>query len=145
MRGAGLKQEGFLQRLIRTTIIVTLYVTVFLLSLGRVREGVSYAIGGAVSLGMLLSTIRVVTATVRPGSQRRRWFTGGIAVLKYGVAGWIIWKVVRWPYSSVPWFVVGASTVQVVLVLKAVGTLFSENVKPWTRPLDRDGTIEERE
>lgn len=145
MRGAGLRQEGFLKRLIRTTVIVSVYVTLFLLGLGRVREGVSYAIGAMVSLAMLWSTIQVVQAVIRPGAKRRRWFTGAIAVTKYGIAGVVVWAVVRWDFSSVPWFVVGATTVQAVLVLKAVGTLVAENVEPLPGRTNRDGAADKQE
>jgi hypothetical protein len=98
-----------------------------MLSLGRNRETVSFLIGAGVGLGMLWTMRFAVSQTM--SAKRVGWkkkaFAAGLAVSKYGIAGFIIWWFVRWPSASAPAFVGGAAMTQAVLLLKALGTLLS--------------------
>ena len=120
-------RPGFVGRVLKTTLALSLFVAWVMLSLGRNREAASFLIGAAVGMGMLWAMRFAVGQALSDG--RARWkkkaVAGALAVSKYGWMGLVLWWFVRQPWASAPAFAGGAAMTQVVLLLKALGTLLS--------------------
>ncbi|HEY3415157.1 MAG TPA: hypothetical protein VGM51_19150 [Armatimonadota bacterium] len=122
-----MKEDGLLDRILKMSVGVTVFVTLYVASLGRAWEGLSFAIGAAVSIGFFLALRAGIEHGFRPGAGRKaRVVTVIGAVVKYGLAGWLIALMVRWPHARMGFFLAGATTVPAVIVLKALGQLLAE-------------------
>jgi hypothetical protein len=120
-------KTAFLDRVMRMTLYLAVFIAWVLLSLGRNREAASFLIGAALGLGMLW-TLRFAVSEGLSGKRtgwKKKAFAGAVGVAKYAVAGVAIWWFIRWPSASITAFVAGAAMTQIVLLLKALGTLLS--------------------
>lgn len=122
-----MKEEGLLHRIVKTSVIVACFVTVYLASLGRIWESVSFLLGAAVSVAFFMALRAGVEYGVGPGTSKRKRLLGGLAaVLRYGMAAWLISWMVRWPNANMKFFLAGATVVPAVIVLKALGQLLAD-------------------
>lgn len=131
-------EAGFLNRVLAMSLGMAGFVLCFLLALGRTREAASYAIGAGLSVG-LFQVMRFSVTSVFTRSDlgsRKKWLSGGLTVGKYGAAGLLIYWLTRWPHAHLPAFAAGATTVQAVLFLKALGRALAGDRPPahWKKP-----------
>lgn len=126
--------DGFITRITRTSAAVAVFVALFLAALGWTSASLSYAVGACIGLGFLVSTRLAVERWASPKVKRAIWFFIALAVLKYGIAAWVIWWFVSWPRARYGAFVGGAATTQIVMFLKAVGQMLADRSDPVTLP-----------
>jgi hypothetical protein len=125
-----MNEDGLLDRILKMSFGVAVFVALYVVSLGRVWEGLSFTIGAGVSIGFFITLRAGIEHGFRPGAGRKaRMQTALGAVAKYGLAGWLIAFMVRWPHARMGFFLVGATTVPAVIVLKALGQLLAEASK----------------
>ena len=117
--------EGFLQRLIRTTLMVGGLVTLLLCATANSKWVVNYALGVFIGVGFLKVTELFVTQTYRAPPEvppNRRW-AGILMVGKYGVLLATLYLLARLRYLDGVLLVAGIATLYVVFTLKVLGIL----------------------
>lgn len=117
--------EGFLQRLIFTTLMVGGLVTLLLCATANSKWVVNYALGVFIGVGFLKVTELFVTQTYRAPhevSPKRRW-AGILMVGKYGVLLVTLYLLARLRYLDGVLLVAGIATLHVVFTLKVLGIL----------------------
>jgi hypothetical protein len=123
--------DRFVVRVMWMTAACAVFGAWFLLSLGRVWQAASFAVGAGLSLAMLGSSIVIVRRGLAPGMPRSKWVAGVVAVAKYAAAGAIVWRFVEWPHARMGAFVAGVALTQIVLVLKAIGKSMAPDREPF--------------
>lgn len=120
-------RPDFIVRVLRMTAGLSLFIAWVLLSLGRNSEAASFLIGAAAGLAMLWAlrfAVREGLSGKRMGWKKKA-FAAAVGVAKYGLLGVAIWYFIHWRFASVPAFVAGAAMTQIVLLLKALGTVLA--------------------
>jgi hypothetical protein len=107
------------------SLAATVFVSWFLLALGRVDEAASFGIGATIGLAMMWTARFAVMRATSPGRFQGKWFAVTLAILKYAVAAYAILWFVRWPHAKLAAFVGGVAITQVVLTMKAVGQMMA--------------------
>jgi len=117
--------EGFLQRLIRTTLMVGGLVTLLLCATANSKWVVNYALGVFIGVGFLKVTELFVTQTYRAPHEappRKRW-AGILMVGKYGILLAGLYLLARLRYLDGVLLAAGIATLHVVFTLKVLGIL----------------------
>lgn len=123
--------DKFLQKVYRLTVVLTVIGTVILWSVYGTPEGLSFAIGGFLSLSAILSLEFVIRRLVKPGgpSRAKRWI-GFVLLGKYTVIFGGFYLLMKADWLNVYALAVGIGVVQLVIILKAIklmaGILFSD-------------------
>ncbi|MFA0759435.1 MAG: hypothetical protein PVTTEEND_002172 [Candidatus Fervidibacter sp.] len=118
---------GFLQRLVRTTLVVGGLVTLVLCATANGKWVVNYALGVLISLGFLKVTELFVTQTYRAPQEappKRRW-AGALMVGKYGILLAGLYLLARLRYLDGVLLTAGVATLHAVLVLKVFGLMLT--------------------
>lgn len=120
-------RRPYIVRVMRTTVVLAVFIAWVMLSLGRFREAGSFAIGAAAGLSMLWVLRYAVTQSLsgKRSGWKKKVFAGGLAVAKYGLLCVLLWWFVRQAWASPAAFAAGAAMTQAVLLLKALGTLMA--------------------
>jgi hypothetical protein len=119
--------EGFLQRLIRTTLMVGGLVTLLLCATANSKWVVNYALGVFIGVGFLKVTELFVTQTYRAPQEappKRRW-AGALMVGKYGILLVGLYLLARLRYLDGVLLTAGVATLHAVLVLKVFGLMLT--------------------
>jgi hypothetical protein len=119
--------EGFLQRLIRTTLMVGGLVTLLLCATANSKWVVNYALGVFIGVGFLKVTELFVTQTYRAPQEappKRRW-AGALMVGKYGILLAGLYLLARLRYLDGVLLTAGVATLHAVLVLKVFGLMLT--------------------
>ena len=113
--------DRFLRQVYRLTVVLAILGTVILWSVYGTPEGLSFAIGGFLSLSAILSLEFVVRRLVKPGgpSRAKRWI-GFILLGKYTVIFGGFYLLMKADWLNVYALAVGIGVVQLVIILKAV-------------------------
>lgn len=123
--------DNFLRQVYRLTVVLGVIGTVILWTVYGTPEGLSFAIGGFLSLSAILSLEYVVRRLVKPGgpSRAKRWI-GFILLGKYTVIFGGFYLLMKTNWLNVYSLAAGIGVVQLVIILKAVklmtGILFSD-------------------
>ncbi|HEX3000724.1 MAG TPA: hypothetical protein VHR86_10895, partial [Armatimonadota bacterium] len=125
--------EGFIQRIYRTSAWVLLLVLLFVLGLGAFRVAWSITAGAALDLFVLHGFAVFARAIITPGCKPSRKLLIGAALLKLPALGAVLYFVVRCGWFNVFAFAGGVALIQTVIFLKAVGRFLED------RDADRDG------
>jgi hypothetical protein len=127
--------ERFLGRVYKMSALVFLVVLSGLVAY-RVRPSFiwGYAIGYFVALFSLLALDLVINRVFAPGGTLSRAKYGAITAAKYVLVAGIIYWVVRSDYISVVGFVVGFGLIQLVIALKAMGSILAQGRSRTQRP-----------
>jgi hypothetical protein len=132
--GEGLLGPGFIGRVMRMTVYLSVFAALTMLSLGYGWESVSFLIGAAVGLAMLwalrFTASNILTRRERPKRYKRA--AAVLAVVKYGILALVVWRFTAWSHASAPAFAAGAAMTQVVLLLKALGMALAPDRPPFT-------------
>ena len=117
--------DGFLRQVYRLTLILAVVVTIGL-CVYRLPIGLSFAIGSFVSLSMLWSLEFVVRCLITPGqsTKAKRWL-GLIALGKYSILFGGFYFLIKTNWLNAYALAGGIGLVQVVIILKAIGMMFS--------------------
>jgi hypothetical protein len=119
--------EGFLQRLIRTTLMVGGLVTLLLCATANSKWVVNYALGVFIGVGFLKVTELFVTQTYRAPQEappKRRW-VGALMVGKYGILLVGLYLLAQLRYLDGVLLTAGVATLHAVLVLKVFGLMLT--------------------
>ena len=123
--------DNFLRQVYRLTVVLGVIGTVILWTVYGTAEGLSFAIGGFLSLSAILSLEYVVRRLVKPGgpSRAKRWI-GFVLLGKYTVIFGGFYLLMKTDWLNVYSLAAGIGVVQLVIILKAVklmtGILFSD-------------------
>ncbi len=121
---------NFLRQVYCLTVVLAIIGTVILWAVYGTPEGLSFAIGGFLSLSAILSLEFVVRRLVKPGgpSRAKRWI-GFILLGKYTVIFGGFYLLMKADWLNVYALAAGIGVVQIVIILKAIklmtGILFS--------------------
>lgn len=122
--------DKFLRQVYRLTVVLGVIGTAILWTVYSTPEGLSFAIGGFLSLSAILSLEFVVRRLVKPGGPPRakRWI-GFILLGKYTVIFGGFYLLMKADWLNVYALAAGIGVVQLVIILKAlklmIGILFS--------------------
>ena len=113
--------DKFLRQVYRLTVALTIVGTVILWAVYGAPVGLSFAIGGFLSLSAILSLEFVVRRMVKPGgpSRAKRWI-GFILLGKYTVIFVGFYLLMKADWLNVYALAAGIGLVQLVIILKAV-------------------------
>ena len=123
--------DNFLRQVYRLTVVLGVIGAVILWTVYGTAVGLSFAIGGFLSLSAILSLEYVVRRLVKPGgpSRAKRWI-GFILLGKYTVIFGGFYLLMKTDWLNVYSLAAGIGVVQLVIILKAVklmtGILFSD-------------------
>ena len=123
--------DNFLRQVYRLTVVLGVIGAVILWTVYGTSEGLSFAIGGFLSLSAILSLEYVVRRLVKPGGpSRAKRLIGFILLGKYTVIFGGFYLLMKTDWLNVYSLAAGIGVVQLVIILKAVklmtGILFSD-------------------
>lgn len=123
--------EGFIARVFRTSAVVFAFgVLAFWSTLGW-RAALGWAIGSAISLGLLAGIQWAVRQYARPGNPRAKKSLTIVALLHWPVLAAILAAAVwygRGRFSYIIAFCAGLVLTQAVIVLKVLGMLVNQRL-----------------
>ena len=117
--------DRFLRQVYIWSLILAIVGTIAL-SIYRLPVGLSFAIGGFLSLSLIWSLEFVVRWLIRPAqSPKAKQILGFIAFGKYAILFVGFYFLIKADWLNVYALVVGISLVQAVIIIKAVGMMVS--------------------
>ena len=129
--------DQFLRQVYRLTLILAVVIT-GALCVYSLPMGLSFAIGGLVSLSMLWSLEFVIRGTIKPGKSKKtkRWL-GFIALGKYTILFVGFYFLIKADWLNVYVLAIGIGLVQLVIILKAIGMMASILHHGDSTPIDK--------
>lgn len=123
--------EGFLGRVYRTSAIVWAFGALVVWSFAGLHAAAGWTFGSAISVGLLAGIEWIVRKAVTPGNLRAKKVLTNVAALHWPIilaimalAIWLSGRKIAYLIA----FIAGLSLTQVVIVLKAVGTVLVERL-----------------